>query len=41
MLDLLAETTPAPRVPPTISALLTARLDQLPAAIGGCSNSPR
>jgi len=30
MLDLLAETTPGARVPPTISALLTARLDQLP-----------
>src|SRR5262249_39960930 len=31
MLDLLAETTPATRVPPTISALLSARFDQLPA----------
>lgn len=30
MLDLLADATPGARVPPTISALLTAQLDQLP-----------
>jgi class 3 adenylate cyclase len=31
LLDLLTEAAPGARVPPTISALLTARLDQLPA----------
>ena len=42
MLDLLAETTPGARMPPTISALLTARLDQLPTPmIGGCWSSRR
>lgn len=30
MLDVFAETAPGTRLPPTISALLTARLDQLP-----------
>jgi class 3 adenylate cyclase/tetratricopeptide (TPR) repeat protein len=30
MLDVLAETAPGARLPPTIQALLTARLDQLP-----------
>lgn len=32
MLDVFAETAPGARLPPTISALLTARLDQLPHA---------